>query len=85
MMTESDLTTLLREGQKIFACKIKPNAAKTAITAYKDSVFHIDVKAQAQNNKANNALIKFLRKVTGKELSIHSGNTSRTKLIKITN
>lgn len=82
-MTESELKQLFEEGQTIFACKVKPNAAKTSIISYKDTIFHINVKAPARDNKANIALIKYVSKLLGKKVSISSGKSARVKIIKV--
>lgn len=74
--------------------KVFPNSSKTKIKEIKiDNIENKDVetlifniKAQAEKNKANQELMKFLAKefnVLEKDVSIISGASSRIKLIKI--
>jgi hypothetical protein len=74
--------------------KVFPNSSKTKIKEIKiDNIENKDVetlifniKAQAEKNKANQELMKFLSKefnVLEKDVSIISGASSRIKLIKI--
>ena len=68
---------------KAIEIKVKPNSKKTEITAIKDEVYHINIKAPAEDNKANIELIKFLKKFFKKQPKILSGLTSKKKLIKL--
>ncbi|MEK6916407.1 MAG: DUF167 domain-containing protein [Nanoarchaeota archaeon] len=64
---------------------VKPNSSKNEIIGYdtnRDSV-KVNVKAPAENNKANIEVIKFFSKLTGKEIKIVSGFTSKKKVLKI--
>ncbi|MBS3107611.1 YggU family protein [Candidatus Woesearchaeota archaeon] len=68
---------------QILSIKVKPNARKTEIKEIKENVYHINIKAPAEDNKANLELIKFLSKHFKKEVKIISGFTSKNKLIKL--
>lgn len=63
---------------------VKPNAKKTQIIGYDSSrdALRIEVAAAADNNKANIALLSFLKKELG-SCEIVTGLTSRKKLVKI--
>ncbi len=69
--------------------KVKPNASKDEILSFKAPNFlEISLKAKAENNQANEALIKFLAKVlkvdSGK-IKIIKGKTSRKKIVSVEN
>lgn len=63
--------------------KVKPNASKTGIVNIDDSGFTVQIKAPAEDNKANIELIKFLSKLTKKRVRILSGFSRRLKLVEI--
>ncbi|MFT7616019.1 MAG: hypothetical protein ACI8Y7_000847 [Candidatus Woesearchaeota archaeon] len=69
--------------QDHFYVQIKPNKSLSKITAYdeKTNMYTIELKAVAQDGKANLELCKFLKKLLKKEITIISGKTSRNKLI----
>jgi len=62
--------------------KIIPNSRKNNIIS-KDNKFIIEISQPAENNKANQELIRYLKKITGKEIKIIKGKTSKNKTIKI--
>ncbi|MEZ0343799.1 MAG: DUF167 domain-containing protein [Caldimicrobium sp.] len=69
--------------------KVKPNGSKDEILSFKAPNFlEISLKAKAENNQANEALIKFLAKVlkvdSGK-IKIIKGKTSRKKIVSVEN
>lgn len=66
-----------------FTIKVKPNAPKTEITGVEGNILKVSVKAPAENNKANIAIIKFFSKLTGKHVKIVRGLTSKTKILKL--
>lgn len=67
--------------------KAFPKSTKTEISEIlEDETIKIRIKAQAEKGKANEELLKFLRKLLNKkrgEISIVSGKTDQIKLIKI--
>jgi len=71
----------------ILEVKVKPGAGKDLIKFFKEPNFlEISLKAKAENNKANESLIKFLHKtfkVPLENIKIIKGKTSKKKLIKI--
>ncbi len=62
---------------------VKPNAKKTLLKGYdEERKAHIlEVAALPENNKANQEIIKYLSKITGKKPRIKSGLTSKKKII----
>ena len=69
-------------------CKVIPNSKKNCVVDISCEYIKIKLNAQAIENKANCALIKFLSKtldVSKSSLSITSGEKSRLKSIKISN
>ena len=74
-----------KKKKKMLKVLVKPNSKETKITAYdnKQDIFHINVKAAPENNRANLALMKFISKIIKRKVEIISGATSKIKLIKI--
>jgi uncharacterized protein (TIGR00251 family) len=64
---------------------VKPNASKNEITGYDDSrkAVKVNIKAPAEDNKANVEVVKFFSKLTGKEVKIITGLKSKKKIIRI--
>jgi uncharacterized protein (TIGR00251 family) len=64
---------------------LKPNSPKNRIFKFdsEKNAYRIEIKAPAQENKANLELIKFLSKSLKKNIKIIQGFKSREKLIKI--
>lgn len=62
---------------------VKPNSNKNKIISYDrdKNELKIEISAPAEDNKANIEIIKFFRKLTGKNVRIKSGLTSKKKLI----
>ncbi len=70
----------------IIQIKVKPNSSKDNIMQEKEGTFTIFVKAKAENNKANIAVIKLLSKYFGvpsSQIDIKTGKKSRKKIIEI--
>ena len=65
---------------------VKANAPKNKLIAYDESksVLQIEIKAKAENNKANTEIIKFVTKLSNKHAKIISGRNSRKKILKFT-
>ncbi|MBI5065651.1 DUF167 domain-containing protein [Candidatus Woesearchaeota archaeon] len=62
--------------------KIKPNSSENKIVE-KGSVWKINIKAPAQENKANLELLKFLKKELKKNVQFVSGLKSKEKVLEI--
>jgi len=62
--------------------KIIPNSKKNKIIL-KNNKFILEISKEAENNKANQELIRFIKKITGKNIKIIKGKTSKNKIIKI--
>ena len=68
---------------KTFKVVVRPNSGKNAILGYDAcrQAYKVNIKAPAEDNKANRELVKFLSKELKKRAVIKSGFTGRTKLI----
>lgn len=64
---------------------VKTNAKKTRILCYdeKKQAFIVEVSAEPENNKANEAIIKLFEKETGYNVKIIKGKTSKKKTLLI--
>jgi len=73
----------IRNGK--LAVRVKPNAKETKIQGYDDGrkAVLIDVAAPPEDDKANVELLKFLKRELGKPVLLHSGATSREKIISV--
>lgn len=75
-----------KNGKIFLSIHAKPGSKKEGITNIDDEEIEIAVKAQAQNNKANFALIDFLvdaLEVSKNAITFESGGTSRNKVISV--
>lgn len=64
--------------------KVQPNSGRQEIQQSIDgSISKVFLKSQPKNNKANEELVKFLKKHFSKEVKIISGFTSKRKLIEV--
>ena len=63
---------------------VKPNSTKNEIVGYDESkdAYRINIKAKAEGGKANLELIKFLTKLSGKNVRILKGKSSKLKVLK---
>jgi len=61
---------------------VKPNSKKTEILGMRGDYLHIALRAQPIEGKANEELLKFLKKQTGSQYEIISGATSKKKLLR---
>jgi uncharacterized protein (TIGR00251 family) len=62
--------------------KVKANSKKESITQ-KDNIYIVEVKAKAEDNKANIAVIKLLKKHFNKTPMIIKGLTSKNKVVRL--
>ena len=78
-----DLQSYVKNGH--LAIIAKPNASRTEIVGYDESraAVKIAIAAPPDENKANVALLKFLRKELGRDVVLVSGKTGRKKLVRI--
>jgi uncharacterized protein (TIGR00251 family) len=70
----------------VFKVKVAPAGSRTEISGILDGMVKIKVTSPAEKGKANQALINFLAKLLNikkNQLSIISGQTSRTKQIRV--
>lgn len=70
----------------ILTLKANPNAPKSRIKRYENDILYLDIKAPAEDGKANKEVVGFLAKIFGvaaDDIKILSGGTSRTKKVKI--
>ena len=56
---------------------------KTKIVKEKDGVLYVDVKGKAENNQANNEIIRFFSKKFKKDVKIATGLKSKRKILKL--
>ena len=66
--------------------RVHPNARKSELVGFSDSVWQVKVSAPPVKGKANAALIALLSEVLGvgkRQLSIVKGHTSRNKVIAV--
>lgn len=68
----------------ILNVKVIPNSSTTEIREISNDVVKIAVAAPPDKNKANNELLKFLKKKFGLSFKIKSGLLSREKILQIT-
>ncbi len=71
--------------QGIIKVILKPNSSKNKIKEFdpEKNTYRIEIKAPAENNKANIELVKFLSRALKKDVKIIRGFKSKEKLIKI--
>jgi uncharacterized protein (TIGR00251 family) len=64
---------------------VKPNSSKNGITGYDDAraAVKVNIKAPAEDNKANIEVVKFFRKLLGREIKILSGLKGKIKILKV--
>jgi uncharacterized protein (TIGR00251 family) len=63
---------------------VRPNSPKNEITGYDESrkAVKVNIKAPAEDNKANAEVIKFFSKETKKDVKIITGRTNKRKVLK---
>ncbi|MBN2368736.1 YggU family protein [Candidatus Woesearchaeota archaeon] len=62
---------------------VKPNSPKNQIKDYDKNreALRVEIKAPAEDNKANIEIIKFFSKLTKKDVRIVSGLTNKKKIL----
>jgi len=61
--------------------KVKPSSNRNKIVKMEDGTFKIWIKSAPEKGKANKELQKYLKKITGIQVKITSGLTSKNKTI----
>ena len=76
------ISDYIKDG--LLKVRVKPNSNKTEITGYDKAreAVKISLAAPPDKGKANQELLKFLKKELGCRVEIKSGLTSREKTIK---
>ena len=87
--SESDLPKSIeqKDNKIILTVHAKPGSKKEGICEIDDEYIEIAVHAQAQNNKANFAIIEYLSDILGiskSNIQFESGATNRDKLLSVT-
>lgn len=62
---------------------LKPNSNEDKILDFKDNNLIIKIKAKPQENKANLALIKLIKRTTKKNVRIIRGLKSKRKILEV--
>jgi len=83
-MVEREYSEVLKQ-KSVVNLLVKPNSSKTRITGYdpENDIIKIDVKAPPEGNRANDEIIRFLGKITGKDAKILHGKTSKRKTVRL--
>ena len=82
------ITFTEKDGNLIFTARVVPRASKSEIVGELDGALKIRIASPPVDGAANAELIKLLAKtfeVSKSEIEITSGQTSKTKQIKISN
>ena len=68
-----------------FKITVKANSNKNEVLGYDEikKSYKINIKAKAEDNKANKEIIKFLSRTIGKRIVIKSGLKSKEKIIEV--
>ena len=64
---------------------MRPNSPKNEITGYDNArkAVKVNIKAPAEENKANVEVVKFFSKILGKRVKICKGIKNKIKLLRI--
>ena len=62
--------------------KVNPGKRETKIIGEKDGILIVDVRGEAENNEANNEIMRFFSKKYGKNVKIMKGLKNRKKVLK---
>lgn len=72
----------MNKDSKYVKIIVKPNSDKNRILDNDDKdELRVEIAAPAEDNKANIEVIKFFSKLTGKNVRIKTGKTSKRKLL----
>jgi len=67
----------------IISVRVKPNSSKQEVERVSEKEFLVYLKKPARDGKANDELLKLLKKYFGKPVKIKSGLTFRKKMLEI--
>ncbi len=75
----------MQTKENIFKIIVKANSTKNKIIRYDSNkeAYKINIKAKAEDNKANTEIIKFLSRLLKKKVKIIKGLKSKEKIIKV--
>jgi uncharacterized protein (TIGR00251 family) len=62
---------------------VKPNSREDSVDKLCEGHYSVCVKAPARKNKANKAVLNFLKNYFGKQVYLISGHSSNRKLIEV--
>ena len=68
-----------------FKIIVKPNSSKNELLGYDDvrGAYRVNIKAKAEDNKANIEIIKFFSRMLKKKVKIVKGLKSKEKVVKV--
>jgi uncharacterized protein (TIGR00251 family) len=68
-----------------FKVLVKSNARKNEILGFDEQkqAYKVAIKEPAEDNRANEELVRFLSKELGKKVRIISGRTSKVKIVRV--
>jgi len=73
--------TMIKTGN--ISVQVKTNSPKTQILSFDKNIYKIAIKATPDKGRANAELVKFIRKLTKKQVTIVSGLKSKKKILQI--
>lgn len=76
-----EISEYIREGK--LSILVRPGSQKNEVVGWDDErcCLRVNIKARAEDNKANIDVVKFLSKLLKRKARILSGHTSKHKLI----
>jgi uncharacterized protein (TIGR00251 family) len=80
------LTISEKDGSAVFSVRVKPGGKKDEVTGVHDGALKLSVTAPPVEGKANRAVMKLLSRILGvapSRIDIVSGESSRTKRVRI--
>jgi len=75
-----------KNGSALFSVRVKPGGKKDELLGVHDGALKLSVKAPPIEGKANRAVTKFISKILGvapSRVDIVSGESSRTKRVRV--
>lgn len=83
-MMSKIIEQMREKGEVFLRVKVVPKSGEERVSeVMEDGTVKVKLKVAAEKGEANRALLKFLGKEFGGQVKIISGQTSRTKLVKI--
>ena len=62
---------------------VRPGKRKTEIVKEEKGVIYLDVRGKAKNNEANNEIVRFFSKKSGKDVRIVKGLKNKRKILRL--